>query len=58
MLRAMDGGSTMGLGALSEGAQVPRDVQLRPFPDTVVGQVPKVRRPRTAWPSSRRKAER
>jgi len=40
---SMDGGSTMGLGALSEGAQVPRDVQLRPFPDSVVRQVPKVR---------------
>ena len=38
----MDGGSTMGLGALTEGATVPRDVQVRPFPDTVVRQVPKV----------------
>jgi Protein of unknown function (DUF1236) len=39
---AMDGGSTMGLGALAEGAEVPRDVQVRAFPDTVVRQVPKV----------------
>ena len=38
----MDGGSTMGLGALAEGAEVPRDVQLRTFPQTVIGQVPKV----------------
>jgi hypothetical protein len=37
-----DGGSTMGLGALAEGAEVPRDVQVRAFPDTVVRQVPKV----------------
>jgi len=39
---SMDGGSTMGLGALAEGAEVSRDVQLRAFPDTVVRQVPKV----------------
>ena len=38
----MDGGSTMGLGALREGAQVPRSVQVRDFPDSVVQQVPKV----------------
>jgi hypothetical protein len=38
----MDGGSTMGLGAVREGAQVPRDVKVRAFPDTVVQQVPKV----------------
>jgi hypothetical protein len=38
----MDGGSTMGLGAVREGAQVPRNVQVRTFPDTVVQQVPKV----------------
>jgi len=37
-----DGGSTMGLGALAEGAEVPRDAQVRAFPDTVVRQVPKV----------------
>jgi len=40
---AMDGGSTMGLGALAEGTEVPRDVRVRPLPDTVVRQVPKVR---------------
>ena len=38
----MDGGSTMGLGALREGAHVPRSVQVRDFPDSVVQQVPKV----------------
>jgi hypothetical protein len=38
----MDGGSTMGLGALREGAQAPRNVQVWAFPDTVVQQVPKV----------------
>jgi hypothetical protein len=36
-------GSTMGLGALSEGAEVPRGVELRVFPGTVVEKVPKVR---------------
>jgi len=39
----MDGGSTLGLGAIAEGASVPRDVKLRTFPDTVVERVPKVR---------------
>jgi hypothetical protein len=39
----MDGGSTMGLNALSEGAEVPRNVQVRAFPNTVVQEVPKVR---------------
>ena len=38
----VDGGSTMGLGAVREGAQVPRNAQVRAFPDTVVQQVPKV----------------
>ena len=38
----LDGGSTMGLGAVREGAQAPRNVQVRTFPDTVVQQVPKV----------------
>jgi hypothetical protein len=37
-----NGGSTMGLGALSEGAEVPRGVQVRAFPEEVVQQVPKV----------------
>jgi hypothetical protein len=39
----LDGGSTLGLGAIAEGADVPRDVELRTFPDVVVRQVPKVR---------------
>ena len=39
----MGGGSTMGLGALTEGAEVPRDVQVRTFSDTVVQKVPKVK---------------
>ena len=38
----MDGGSTMGLGAVREGAEVPRNVQVRTFSDAVVQQVPKV----------------
>jgi len=37
-----NGGSTMGLGALREGAEVPRGVQVRAFPEQVVQQVPKV----------------
>jgi uncharacterized protein DUF1236 len=39
----MKGGSTLALGSLSEGAQVPREARLEMFPDTVVQQVPKVR---------------
>jgi hypothetical protein len=35
--------STLGLGALTEGAEVPRDVSLRTFSAAVVEQVPKVR---------------
>jgi hypothetical protein len=38
----MDGDSTMGLGAVREGAEVPRNVQVRTFSDAVVQQVPKV----------------
>jgi Protein of unknown function (DUF1236) len=38
----MNGGSTMGLGALREGGEVPRSAQVRPFPDTVVQRIPKV----------------
>jgi Protein of unknown function (DUF1236) len=38
-----NGGSTLGLGALSEGAEVPGSVEVRGFPDVVVQQVPKVR---------------
>ena len=36
-------GSTLGLGALSEGADVPRGVQLRVFSSNVVERVPKLR---------------
>jgi hypothetical protein len=46
LLREVDlrsGDSTLALGALTEGAEVPRDVSLRTFPATVVEQVPKVR---------------
>jgi hypothetical protein len=37
------GGSTLGLGALTEGADVPRSVELRSFPESVVEQVPKLK---------------
>jgi hypothetical protein len=37
------GGSTLALGALTEGADLPRDVDVRTFPTTVVEKVPKVR---------------
>jgi hypothetical protein len=45
LLRDVDlrSGSTLGLGALTEGAEVPRDVSLRTFSAAVVEQVPKVR---------------
>ena len=36
------GGSTLGLGALTEGSDVPRNVELREFPRSVVEKVPKV----------------
>jgi hypothetical protein len=39
---ALNGGSTLGLGALSEGATVPRDVQMRAFPERVQREVPKL----------------
>jgi hypothetical protein len=39
----MRGGSTMGLGSLTEGADVPRNVELRVFPETIVQKVPKVK---------------
>src|SRR5262249_10160952 len=38
----MDRGSTLALGSLTEGSRVPRGVELRPFPDTVVREVPKL----------------
>lgn len=45
ILREVDlrGESTLGLGVLVEGADVPRDVTLRMFPATVVERVPKLR---------------
>ena len=45
LLRDVDlrSGSTLALGALTEGADVPRDVSLRTFSAAVVEQVPKVR---------------
>jgi Protein of unknown function (DUF1236) len=45
LLRDVDrrSGSTLALGALTEGAEVPRDVSLRTFSAAVVEQVPKVR---------------
>jgi hypothetical protein len=39
----MGGGSTLALGALTEGAEVPRSVEVRTFPSTIVQKVPKVR---------------
>jgi hypothetical protein len=38
----LDAGSTLGLGSLSEGAPVPRDVRLRAFPARVERDVPKL----------------
>lgn len=38
----VDRGSTLALGALSEGAPVPRGVRLEAFPERVVGRVPKL----------------
>jgi hypothetical protein len=45
ILREVDlrGESTLGLGVLVEGADVPRDVALRMFPATVVERVPQLR---------------
>jgi hypothetical protein len=39
----MRDGSTLGLGALTEGAEVPRRAELREFADTIVQKVPKVK---------------
>jgi hypothetical protein len=39
----MGADSTMGLGALSEGAEVPRDVKVRTFSENIVQKVPKVK---------------
>jgi hypothetical protein len=45
LLREVDmrGDSTLALGSLTEGSDVPRDVSLKTFPAAVVEQVPKVR---------------
>jgi len=45
ILREIDmrDGSTLALGALTEGSDVPRGVEVRTFPAAVVQQVPKVR---------------
>jgi Protein of unknown function (DUF1236) len=45
LLREVDlrGGSTLALGALTEGAEIPRDVSLQTFSAAVVEKVPKVR---------------
>jgi hypothetical protein len=45
ILREVDvgGGSTLGLGAIAEGADVPRDARVQAFPDIVVQKVPKVK---------------
>jgi hypothetical protein len=45
LLREVDmgGGSTLGLGALNEGSDVPRDVKVRVFPETIVQKVPKLK---------------
>jgi hypothetical protein len=39
----MSGGSTLGLGAVTEGSEVPRDVKVRAFPKTIVQKVPKLK---------------
>jgi hypothetical protein len=45
VLREIDmrDGSTMGLGSLVEGSDVPRNVEVRVFPDTVVQKVPQLK---------------
>ena len=45
LLREVDlrGTSTLALGALTEGADIPRNISLQTFPATVVEKVPKVR---------------
>jgi hypothetical protein len=40
--RERGGGSTLGLGALTEGSDVPRDVKVRTFPESVIRKVPKL----------------
>jgi len=45
ILRVVDmgGNSTLALGSLTEGADVPRDIELRVFSETIVQKVPKVK---------------
>jgi Protein of unknown function (DUF1236) len=40
----MSGGSTLALGSLNEGAEVPRGVEVRTFPTAIVEKVPKLKR--------------
>ena len=39
----MAGDSTLGLGALAEGSEVPRDIKIRVFPETIVQKIPKLK---------------
>ena len=39
----MAGDSTLGLGTLAEGADVPRGVNVRVFPETIVQKIPKLK---------------
>ena len=39
---AMRGGSTLALGGLTEGSDVPREVEVRVFSNVVINQVPKL----------------
>jgi hypothetical protein len=39
----LEGGSTLGLGALTEGAPVPRDLHVTAFSDALVRDIPKLR---------------
>ena len=39
----MAGDSTLGLGTLAEGADVPRDIKIRVFPETIVQKIPKLK---------------
>jgi Leucine-rich repeat (LRR) protein len=45
LLREIDmaGDSTLGLGTLAEGADVPRDVNVRVFPETIVQKIPNLK---------------
>jgi hypothetical protein len=44
ILREIDmrDGSSMGLGSLAEGADVPRNVEIRVLPESIVQKVPKL----------------